>query len=57
MPNGRTLENPHYPYTNWWWLSALHRFAEQPAAGLSVRDPRRLQRRPHDEDVWNIADF
>ena len=23
----------------------------------SVRDPRRLQRRPHDEDVWNIADF
>ena len=32
VPNGRTLENPHYLY-KLRWLSALHRFAAQPAAG------------------------
>ena len=56
VPNGRTLENPHYLY-KLRWLSALHRFAAQPAAGprpfailgdFNVAPTTR---------TWNIADF
>jgi len=57
VPNGRTLDNPHYMY-KLRWLSALHRFAQGPAAGdrpFAILGDFNVA--PHDEDVWDIADF
>jgi exodeoxyribonuclease-3 len=57
VPNGRTLDNPHYLY-KLRWLSALHRFAQAPAGG---RRPFAIlgdfNVAPNDEDVWDMADF
>jgi exodeoxyribonuclease-3 len=57
VPNGRTLDNPHYMY-KLRWLSALHRFAHAPAAGdrpFAILGDFNVA--PHDEDVWDMADF
>lgn len=57
VPNGRTLDNPHYMY-KLRWLSALHRFASEPAVGerpFAILGDFNVA--PHDEDVWDIADF
>ncbi len=57
VPNGRTLDNPHYMY-KLRWLSALHRFAVDPAAGdrpFAILGDFNVA--PGDDDVWDIADF
>ena len=57
VPNGRTLDNPHYLY-KLRWLSALHRFASGPATSqrpFAILGDFNVA--PHDEDVWDIADF
>lgn len=57
VPNGRTLDNPHYLY-KLRWLSALHRFATAPAAGdrpFAILGDFNVA--PDDEDVWDMADF
>lgn len=57
VPNGRTLDNPHYLY-KLRWLSALHRFSAGPAAGdrpFAILGDFNVA--PHDDDVWDIADF
>lgn len=57
VPNGRTLDNPHYLY-KLRWLSALHRFASAPAASdrpFAILGDFNVA--PHDDDVWDIADF
>lgn len=57
VPNGRTLDNPHYLY-KLRWLSALYRWAEAPAAAdvpFAVLGDFNVA--PHDEDVWDMADF
>lgn len=57
VPNGRTLDNPHYMY-KLRWLSALHRYAQAPAAAqtpFAILGDFNVA--PHDEDVWDMADF
>jgi exodeoxyribonuclease-3 len=57
VPNGRTLDNPHYMY-KLRWLSALHRYAVQPSHGdqpFAILGDFNVA--PHDEDVWDMADF
>jgi exodeoxyribonuclease-3 len=57
VPNGRTLDNPHYLY-KLRWLSALHRFATGPAAAprpFAILGDFNVA--PHDDDVWDMADF
>ncbi len=57
VPNGRTLDNPHYMY-KLRWLSALHRYAQAPAtADMPFAILGDFNVAPHDEDVWDIADF
>jgi exodeoxyribonuclease-3 len=57
VPNGRTLDNPHYMY-KLRWLSALHRYAQEPAGQdqpFAILGDFNVA--PHDEDVWDMADF
>ena len=59
VPNGRTLEDPHYDY-KLRWLAAL---AQLPAAALAADPGRQLALcgdfniAPTDDDVWNPAAF
>lgn len=57
VPNGRTLDNPHYAY-KLDWLGSLDRFAQAPAAAdrpFAILGDFNVA--PHDEDVWDMADF
>lgn len=57
VPNGRTLDNPHYLY-KLAWLGSLKQFAEQPAGSdrpFAILGDFNVA--PHDEDVWDMADF
>lgn len=57
VPNGRTLDNPHYLY-KLRWLSALHRFVQAPASGqrpFAILGDFNVA--PTDGDVWDMADF
>ncbi|WP_278313820.1 exodeoxyribonuclease III [Lolliginicoccus levis] len=59
VPNGRTLEDPHYTY-KLEWLAALARDAEKwladdPSATIALTGDWNIA--PLDEDVWDIAEF
>ncbi|MFH5821722.1 exodeoxyribonuclease III [Georgenia sp. AZ-5] len=59
VPNGRTLEDPHYLY-KLQWLAALKEaaggwLAEDPAARIALVGDWNIA--PRDEDVWDMAAF
>lgn len=57
VPNGRTVDHPHYAY-KLEWLEALRKIAEQESPGerpLAILGDFNVA--PKDEDVWDIAEF
>ena len=59
VPNGRTVEDPHYTY-KLEWLAALNRTAQawlhdDPDAQIALTGDWNIA--PRDEDVWDIAVF
>ncbi|MET0693534.1 MAG: exodeoxyribonuclease III [Propionibacteriaceae bacterium] len=56
VPNGRTLDDPHYQY-KLEWLAALRTSLDtfDPAEPLVIMGDFNVA--PHDEDVWDIASF
>jgi exodeoxyribonuclease-3 len=56
VPNGRTLDDPHFTY-KLTWLAALRRVLADAAARIPVMALGDFNIAPTDADVWDPADF